>query len=387
MPVKVLDAGCGTGLLGEHLRKQEGVPSGEALQLTGLDLSQEMLDEAKKKGAYQRFVPGNLLEPLPFEEASFDQILSSGCFLDGHVDHRAIPHIMRVLKPGGFFITTVREKMYNESRAEFKETIESSGCYLAEAKYMPYFGPVNCYVLVISKGWFVSDWHERCQKVASVDEQKHIYAEWAASYDAELAANGSVMSQSVTAVALDRWGRASGASATAAMPVKVLDAGCGTGLLGEHLRKQEGVPSGEALQLTGLDLSQEMLDEAKKKGAYQRFVPGNLLEPLPFEEASFDQILSSGCFLDGHVDHRAIPHIMRVLKPGGFFITTVREKMYNELRAEFKEAIESSGCDLVEAKYMPYFGPVNCYVLVIARLDRGQKRSIGAEPTDSKRRA
>ena len=51
---------------------------------------------------------GNLKELLPFPAASFDQIISTGVFQPGHVGPEVIPNILSLLKPRGFFITTVR---------------------------------------------------------------------------------------------------------------------------------------------------------------------------------------------------------------------------------------------------------------------------------------
>lgn len=95
---RVLDVGCGTGaysarLVGRH-REQD---------VTGVDLSPEMLAEARRKTAEApnvRFVRASA-EALPFAEASFDGVVSTSAL--HYVEHPsvALAEAARVLRPGG----------------------------------------------------------------------------------------------------------------------------------------------------------------------------------------------------------------------------------------------------------------------------------------------
>ncbi|MCI5144525.1 MAG: class I SAM-dependent methyltransferase, partial [Candidatus Electrothrix sp. AR3] len=71
---KVLDAGCGTGLLGPKLQ-EKGIK-----EITGMDISSKCLKEAEKKNAYNRTVKQNILEPLPCDKDSFDAVVCVGVF-------------------------------------------------------------------------------------------------------------------------------------------------------------------------------------------------------------------------------------------------------------------------------------------------------------------
>jgi len=94
---KVLDIGCGGGLLTNPLAKQ-------GYEVTGLDLSQESLKTAKDFDETGRvsYVYGNAYE-LPFENRTFDAV----CAMDvlEHVEnpHKLIQEASRVLKPKGLF--------------------------------------------------------------------------------------------------------------------------------------------------------------------------------------------------------------------------------------------------------------------------------------------
>lgn len=99
-----LDVCCGTGAAMRYLR-----PLARE-RVTGFDLSQGMLDEARLRladapgSARLEFVRGNALE-LPFQ-AEFDVVTSFGAF--GHIleedEPRLVQGIARALRPGGRFV-------------------------------------------------------------------------------------------------------------------------------------------------------------------------------------------------------------------------------------------------------------------------------------------
>jgi predicted TPR repeat methyltransferase len=66
----VLDAGCGTGLCGPHVRPF-------ARSLVGVDLSPRMLDKARAAGIYDRLACGDAVAFMAQNVAAFDLIISS----------------------------------------------------------------------------------------------------------------------------------------------------------------------------------------------------------------------------------------------------------------------------------------------------------------------
>jgi SAM-dependent methyltransferase len=85
---KLLDVGCGTGWLAEHFS-----------DYTGIDGSPEAVAAAQAKG--RSIVQGDVDEPLPFEDSSFD-----GVVLKDLLEHVADPvalvrDVHRVLRPAG----------------------------------------------------------------------------------------------------------------------------------------------------------------------------------------------------------------------------------------------------------------------------------------------
>lgn len=68
---KILDLGCGDGWTGKALR-------GKGFQhITGIDFSDTMLEKSKQRGMHQEVKWANLLEPLPFEDNTFDCLIST----------------------------------------------------------------------------------------------------------------------------------------------------------------------------------------------------------------------------------------------------------------------------------------------------------------------
>ena len=97
----VLDLGCGAGT-DTLVAAQMVAPSGH---VTGIDMTPEMLEKARRAAAAMglanvQFVQGEA-ERLPFEDATFDVVISNGV-IDLIPDKDAVfSELFRVLRPGG----------------------------------------------------------------------------------------------------------------------------------------------------------------------------------------------------------------------------------------------------------------------------------------------
>lgn len=96
-PLRVLDAGCGTGYLLELLHRQ-GQTAGEPV---GIDLSPHALTFCRRRGA-RRLALASAVE-LPFGDDAFDLVISIDVLqhLRAGADRRSLLEMARVLAPGG----------------------------------------------------------------------------------------------------------------------------------------------------------------------------------------------------------------------------------------------------------------------------------------------
>ncbi len=105
---RILDAGAGTGLVGKLLAERGYT------DLIGMDLSEGMLDEARAKHVYKELHQMVMGETLDFESDSFDAVISVGVLTVGHAPAGSLDELVRVTRPGGHIIYTLRPDLYEE---------------------------------------------------------------------------------------------------------------------------------------------------------------------------------------------------------------------------------------------------------------------------------
>lgn len=151
------------------------------------------------------------------------------------------------------------------------------------------------------------------------DAVAELYNKWAATYDAEMAAAG--YRHPSIALALLARHLPKGAA-------PLLDAGAGTGLIGQWLQIM-GYPQVEAL-----DISEGMLVVAKSKNCYSAFHVFGLGGPLPFADGQFAGIVSAGVFTSGHVGVEGTDELIRSCAGGGVIVLTVKGALWDAGFAE-----------------------------------------------------
>ena len=158
--------------------------------------------------------------------------------------------------------------------------------------------------------------HKRVQWVYESTTDKELedrYDQWAADYDNDLAAE---FAWNAPQNASDVFAKHVGKSA------HILDAGAGTGLVGECL-----VKAGYS-DLVAMDLSAGMLEEAKSKNLYNDFRQMALGGTLDFANDEFDAVISVGVFTQGHAPASSFDELARITKPGGLIVFSLRVDMY-----------------------------------------------------------
>lgn len=97
-----LDLGCGTGLCGRLLRPH-------ADRLAGVDLSANMLEEARSAGVYDALVHGDVLDFLQQPGARFDAVIAADVFIYVGALDAVFAALAQRMAAGGAFAFTVEE--------------------------------------------------------------------------------------------------------------------------------------------------------------------------------------------------------------------------------------------------------------------------------------
>ena len=112
---KILDAGAGTGLVGDLLYKLGFT------NLVAMDLSYGMLEEARAKHVYSEFHQMAMGETLSFTSSSFDAVVSVGVLTVGHAPASSLDELIRITKSGGHIAFSLRPDVYEDSGFKQKQ--------------------------------------------------------------------------------------------------------------------------------------------------------------------------------------------------------------------------------------------------------------------------
>jgi len=155
------------------------------------------------------------------------------------------------------------------------------------------------------------------------DQIKNVYDEWADHYDDDNDALLGTVSQPNCVKLLSKHLQDKQAA--------LIDVGCGTGLVGHYL-SQAGFDN-----FDGIDISQEMLDQAKKRG-YRQLLTGSLNDSLPIADNAYDACLCVGVFTHGHVSASGLTELLRITAQGGYICFTINEGVYDDYGFEAEMA-------------------------------------------------
>lgn len=181
-----------------------------------------------------------------------------------------------------------------------------------------------------------TDWLNKVYSSRNIQELENRYDAWAEDYEQDIC-NFGYKSPSIICSLIGRYVEVKGDP--------ILDAGAGTGLLGESLA------SLSYNNIVGIDLSKSMLDVAMKKGVYRDLRQMVLGERLDFPDKYFTAVVAMGVFTENHAPPESFDELIRVTKPGGHIVFTVRsDKGLNKIYQEKLDALLNEGkWKLIEA--------------------------------------
>ena len=142
----------------------------------------------------------------------------------------------------------------------------------------------------------------------TVEELSESYDRWAGEYETHMKNVGYTHPAMVTSM-LSRHVSAG------AQPI--LDAGAGTGIMGELLA---AMGHGEII---GFDASNEMMAVARSKNIYADLEQMFLGRPLNYPDNHFAAVTASGVFTEGHAPLSGFDELLRVTRPGGLLVFSI----------------------------------------------------------------
>lgn len=170
---------------------------------------------------------------------------------------------------------------------------------------------------------------EATYEAKTSEELAVAYSNWASLYDRDTVKVMGYVGPQTAAEMLDSFLESKDA--------RVLDVGCGTGLVGETLHRM-GYENVDAM-----DYSSDMLEEARRKAVYKKLSRADLNGKLSIADDSYDAVICVGTFTYAHVGPHAFDELIRVTRPGGYICFTIRDGAYQEYNYREK-MLEMEAC-------------------------------------------
>lgn len=154
---------------------------------------------------------------------------------------------------------------------------------------------------------------EDAYKLATPQDNKAYYNEFAETYDAEFADALGWEYPIAIARVFREYANAD--------DLPIADIGCGTGLVAEALGcKPE--------QIDGIDISQEMLTAARSKSLYRNTILADLMADLAPIKNNYGAVVSAGTFTSGHLGPEPLEQLLNIARPRALFVIGVNKAFY-----------------------------------------------------------
>ncbi len=184
--------------------------------------------------------------------------------------------------------------------------------------------------------------HERVLNASGKEELKAAYRDWADRYDSDLIDAMGYVAPKIASDLLIKYLDDANA--------RILDAGCGTGLVGSIMHKCGYT------KIERIDFSPDMLEKAAEKGIYRSLIEGDLTNALHIADRKYDAVISVGTFTCGNVGPQALNEFVRVTKTGGYVCFTVRGQAWekDQYRSKIEELTDAGAWEIEEMRTADY---------------------------------
>ena len=173
------------------------------------------------------------------------------------------------------------------------------------------------------------------------DKTRDFYADWAATYDAEIAKNGYATPARCAAALM-------GAGADITAPL--LDIGCGTGISGAALH------SAGFTTLDGCDMTPEMLEGAKARGIYRNLWVNDPDGSLNYDNGPYPLVAAIGVMGAGAARMVLFDDITARMQSGDLFVFSFNDHTLEDpsYEAAVTALVADGGFELLFKEYGPH---------------------------------
>jgi len=355
---EILDVAAGSGIVSAKLQ------TGGYMNIDALDGDLPTLRRLQALRLYRNFICRSVdgILSTGLREETYDVVITAGGFASDAINPLDITEMLRILKPEGHLLWTMKT-VSDEGTPEFRSFdanlngLQRAGrCKVIKRKQFvdPDTRSVGVFYLVQRLVGSLPDYvnmevpTELKKQISDIlvdtsDPLNRVkfYDDWCDKYDEDLVIVGNYTGHIKCVEAFIKLGLNRN--------VAILDLAAGTGLLGTEVGKH-GFEN-----VDGLDASLGMLGQARKQGIYRDYIVAMVdgLGSIPINDETYDVVMSSNGFAPGQIYPTAIPEILRIMRPGGYLLWTMREgyqqksQKFALLDAEIKDLENTGSAELV----------------------------------------
>jgi len=355
---EILDVAAGSGIVSALLQ------TGGFINIDALDGDLPTLRRLQALRLYRNYICRNVNGILStgLREETYDVVITAGGFASDAINPLDVTEMLRILKPGGHLLWTMKT-VQDENTPTFQsfdanlnglqragrikvvkrkifvdgETKSKGVFYLVQRLV----GSLPDYVDMEVSSALKKQISDILVDNSDPENRIKFYDDWCDKYDEDLVLVGNYTGhikcvEAFLKLELNR-------------NISVLDLACGTGLLGGEVGQH-----GYEL-VDGLDSSLGMLGQARKQGIYRDYILAMVEElgSIPINDETYDVVMCSNGFAPGQIYPSAIPEILRVMRPGGYLLWTMREGYQHKsqrfalLDAEIADLTKTGEAELV----------------------------------------